>query len=84
MAALETRTEKIDLRVTPSAKRTLQLAALAVQRSMSEFVLEARLPVPRKAYLTGAFQTCIALSGDEILGSTRLWSDKLNTTRPDG
>jgi uncharacterized protein (DUF1778 family) len=38
-----TRTEKIDLRLTPSAKRVLQSAATAAQRSVSEFVLESAL-----------------------------------------
>jgi len=38
----ETRTEKLDLRLTPSAKRTLQMAASAQHRSVSEFVLEKR------------------------------------------
>ena len=43
MSNVETRTEKVDLRLTPSAKRTLQTAALAAQRSVSEFVLESAL-----------------------------------------
>ena len=38
-----TRTEKLDLRLTPSAKRVLQSAATAGQRSVSEFVLESAL-----------------------------------------
>ena len=38
-----TRTEKLDLRLTPSAKRVLQSAASAAQRSVSEFVLESAL-----------------------------------------
>ena len=37
------RTEKLDLRLTPSAKRVLQSAASASQRSVSEFVLESAL-----------------------------------------
>ena len=37
------RTEKIDLRLTPGAKRTLQTAAVAARRSVSEFVLESAL-----------------------------------------
>lgn len=37
------RTEKLDLRLTPSAKRVLQRAAVASQRSVSEFVLESAL-----------------------------------------
>ena len=43
-----TRTEKLDLRLTPSAKRVLQSAATAAQRSVSEFVLESALPAPRR------------------------------------
>ena len=38
-----TRTEKLDLRLTPSAKRTLQSAALAARSSVSDFVLECAL-----------------------------------------
>ncbi len=37
------RTEKLDLRLTPEAKRALQSAAVAAQRSVSEFVLESAL-----------------------------------------
>jgi len=40
---METRTEKVDLRLTPSAKLTLQAAAAAARRSVSEFVLESAL-----------------------------------------
>lgn len=43
MAASTTRSEKLDLRLTPAAKRTLQRAAAAAQRSVSEFVLESAL-----------------------------------------
>ena len=43
MAATETRSEKLDLRLTPAAKRTLQIAARASRRSVSEFVLESAL-----------------------------------------
>jgi len=39
----ETRREKLDLRLTASAKRTLQTAAAATHRSVSEFVLESAL-----------------------------------------
>lgn len=41
--ATPTRTEKLDLRLTPSAKRVLQSAATATKRSVSEFVLESAL-----------------------------------------
>ena len=43
MATTETRNEKLDLRLTPSAKRTLQNAAKLSHRSVSEFVLESAL-----------------------------------------
>ncbi len=37
------RTEKLDIRLTPKAKRTLQAAAAAERRKVSEFVLESAL-----------------------------------------
>ena len=43
MPATETRTQKLDLRLTPSAKHVLQSAAQAAHRSVSEFVLESAL-----------------------------------------
>lgn len=43
MPTTETRNEKLDLRLTSSAKRTLQSAAVAARRSVSEFVLESAL-----------------------------------------
>jgi len=43
MPPVETRSEKLDLRLTPSAKRTLRSAAEAVGRPVSEFVLESAL-----------------------------------------
>lgn len=43
MPNIETRNEKLDLRLTPSAKRALQAAALATHRSVSDFVLESAL-----------------------------------------
>lgn len=43
MARREVRDEKLDLRLTPSAKRTLQVAAAMARRSVSEFVLESAL-----------------------------------------
>lgn len=38
-----TRSEKLDLRLTPEAKQTLHAAAAAQSRSLSEFVLESAL-----------------------------------------
>jgi uncharacterized protein (DUF1778 family) len=43
MRTAETRNEKMDIRLTPSAKRVLQTAARAARRSVSEFVLESAL-----------------------------------------
>jgi uncharacterized protein (DUF1778 family) len=37
------RTEKLDLRLTPTAKQILQMAAVASSRSVSEFVIESAL-----------------------------------------
>ena len=71
MQNTETRNEKLDLRLTPSAKRTLQSAAVAARRSVSEFVLESALaraeetlPDRQRFGLTAeqweAFQTALA------------------------
>ena len=38
-----TRSEKLDLRLTSEAKKTLRAAATAARRSLSEFVLESAL-----------------------------------------
>jgi uncharacterized protein (DUF1778 family) len=43
MLSRVTRSEKLDLRLTGHAKRTLQAAAAASHRSVSEFVLESAL-----------------------------------------
>jgi len=43
MPKSETRNEKLDLRLTASAKRAIQTAAIAMHRSVSEFVLESAL-----------------------------------------
>ena len=43
MPSPDTRTEKLDLRLTLSAKQALQSAAAAARRSVSEFVLESAL-----------------------------------------
>lgn len=39
----EARSERIDLRMTPTAKRTLQRAAAASNKSVSEFLLDSSL-----------------------------------------
>lgn len=41
--ATATRSEKLDLRLTPEAKRVLNAAARATRRSVSDFVLESAL-----------------------------------------
>lgn len=43
MATTETRTEKVDLRVSPAHKQTLRAAAELERRSVSDFVLESAL-----------------------------------------
>lgn len=43
MAIRHTRSEKLDLRLTRAAKRTLQVAAAATHRSVSDFVLESAM-----------------------------------------
>jgi uncharacterized protein (DUF1778 family) len=43
MPTSATRSEKLDLRLTAEAKKTLNAAAAAVSRSVSEFVLESAL-----------------------------------------
>lgn len=43
MTSPTTRTEKLDLRLTPTAKEALQAAAAAMRRSVSEFVLDSAL-----------------------------------------
>ncbi|TIQ34833.1 MAG: DUF1778 domain-containing protein [Mesorhizobium sp.] len=43
MTARTNRSEKLDLRLTAEAKRTLMTAAAAERRSLSDFVLESAL-----------------------------------------
>lgn len=39
----ESRSERVDLRMTPAAKRTLQRAATATNKTVSEFLLDSSL-----------------------------------------
>jgi uncharacterized protein (DUF1778 family) len=39
--APESRSERVDLRMTPSAKRTLQRAASAMNKTLTEFLLDS-------------------------------------------
>lgn len=43
MVTRTTRTQKLDLRLTPAAKQMLYTAAAATHRSVSDFVLESAL-----------------------------------------
>jgi uncharacterized protein (DUF1778 family) len=43
MASGSARSEKLDLRLTPEAKRTLRSAAATARQSVSEFVLQSAL-----------------------------------------
>ncbi len=43
MRSRTNRTEKLDLRLTPNAKRALQNAAQATHKTLSDFVLESAL-----------------------------------------
>lgn len=43
MTKTKTRSEKLDLRLTPAAKQKLYTAAAAAHRSVSDFVLESAL-----------------------------------------
>ena len=43
MPSVATRSEKLDLRLTPAARQILQAAAAANARSVSEFVLQSAL-----------------------------------------
>ena len=56
------RTAKLDLRLTPEDKRTLQAAAAASRRSVSEFVLESALV---RAEETLADRTRFVLSAEQ-------------------
>ena len=57
-----TRSEKLDLRLTPEAKRALQAAASTLDQSLSEFVLESALAradealADRRTFILGADQ----------------------------
>ena len=62
MPARPARTAKLDLRLSPEAKQTLQAAASAVRRSVSDFVLESALV---RAEETLADRTRFGLDADQ-------------------
>jgi uncharacterized protein (DUF1778 family) len=43
MSGISPKTEKLDLRITPSAKRVIQTAALAAHQSVADFVIKSAL-----------------------------------------
>jgi uncharacterized protein (DUF1778 family) len=43
MAAAVSKTERIDVRVSPTAKNTLQMAATQVNKTVSQFLLDAAM-----------------------------------------
>jgi uncharacterized protein (DUF1778 family) len=59
---MASRTEKLDLRLTPEAKQTLFAAAEASRRSVSEFVLDSALT---RAEETLAARTRFGLDADQ-------------------
>jgi uncharacterized protein (DUF1778 family) len=62
MPSRPARTAKLDLRLSPEAKQTLQAAASAVRRSVSDFVLESALV---RAEETLADRTRFGLDADQ-------------------
>ncbi len=58
----QTRSEKLDLRLTPSAKRLLQAAAEAAHKSMTEFVLDSAVTAAEDAL---AEQRSIKLNAEQ-------------------
>ena len=64
------RSEKLDLRLTPEAKRTLFAAAEAARRSVSEFVLESALTRAEET-LAGGGQSRARGAPVEELGAER-------------
>ncbi|TIN81507.1 MAG: GNAT family N-acetyltransferase [Mesorhizobium sp.] len=64
MTTRTTRSEKLDLRLTVEAKRTLATAAAVERRSLSDFVLESALQNQQ----ANASQTYIGLSGEDVVG----------------
>lgn len=61
MPTVTTRTEKLDLRITPAAKSALAAAAAADNRSLSEFVLDSAL---RRAEETLAMRRHFGLNAE--------------------
>lgn len=62
MPETQIRSEKLDIRLTPQAKRRLAVAAESVQRSVSDFVLTSAL---ERADETLADKRSIALDAEE-------------------
>ena len=63
------RTEKLDLRLTKSAKHTLQAAAAATHKSVSEFVLETALSEAEERLADRRFFTLDAKRWDAFVAA---------------
>src|SRR5450755_2060301 len=74
-----TRSEKLDLRLTPQAKRTLNTAASAAGRSVSEFVLESALA---RAEETLADRRHFGLDASDGKYSWQHWTSRHATCQP--
>jgi uncharacterized protein (DUF1778 family) len=63
------RTEKLDLRLSRAAKQTLQAAATAERRSVSEFVLDSALSVAEERLADRRVFTLGAKSWDAFIAA---------------
>lgn len=63
------RTEKLDLRLSKSAKQTLQAAAAAARKSVSEFVLETALSEAEERLADRAIFTLDAKQWDAFIAA---------------
>ncbi|MCP3463092.1 DUF1778 domain-containing protein [Bradyrhizobium sp. CCGUVB23] len=69
MVQRTTRTEKLDLRLSRAAKQTLQAAATAERRSVSEFVLDSALSVAEERLADRRIFTLGAKSWDAFIAA---------------
>lgn len=96
MVALAPKTEKLDLRLSLEAKQRIQAAAVAANRSLSDFVLEsalaradAQLPDRRRFELNAeqwtAFQAALDAPPRDLPRVRRLFSEPgiFDSSEPD-
>jgi uncharacterized protein (DUF1778 family) len=69
MATRSTRSEKLDLRLTKAAKRTLQAAAAATRKSVSDFVLESALNAAEERLADRRLFTLDAEKWDDLVAA---------------